>query len=33
MIYNAMAKRKIAIRSHNDLQYNGQNNNSNQKPQ
>ena len=32
MTYNTMAKRKIVIRSHNDLQYNGQKKNSNQKP-
>ena len=24
MTYNTMAKRKIVIRSHNDIQYNGQ---------
>ena len=28
MTYNTMAKRKIVIRSHNDLQYNGQKKNS-----
>ena len=33
MTYNTMAKRKIVIRSHNDLQYNDQKKNSNQKPQ
>ena len=33
MTYNTMAKTKIVIGSHNNLQYNGQKKNNNQEPQ